>query len=290
MVGNQIVNLLLTGLSVGAVYAIMAIGLSFVYSITHVLNYAQGAMFTWSAYIAWVLSQGYAHLPYGVVVAVTIPTMLAFGYVFERGLIAPLRRFKGWQMSAVIVTLGAALLLDNLALVVFGTPPKKIPNLVEGNLSLGNYSLTRHEVITIAGALATIWALDLFLRRVRVGTAMQALVQDTAGARIVGIPTDKMFSYAFAIAAALAALSGILLAPKILVYPSVGWLVFIKAFVVMVFGGVGSLKGTAIAAFFLATLEAFVAFYVGAIWSTPIFIVLLVIMLTIRPKGLFGTW
>lgn len=290
MIGNQIVSLLLSGLALGAVYAMMAIGLSFVYGITHVLNYAQGAMFTWSAYTAWVLSAGYLHLPYPLVVVITIPTMMVFGFVFEKALIAPLRRFHGWEMSAVIVTLGAALLLDNLALVLFGTPPKKIPMLLEGNVSVGEFSLTRHEAITVVVALGVIWGLNLFLKKARAGMAMRALVQDTEGARIVGIPTGMMFSYAFAIAAGLAGISGILLAPKILVYPSVGWLIFVKAFVVMVFGGVGSLTGTAVAAFLLATLEAFVAFYIGAIWAMPIFIVVLVVMLTVRPRGLFGTW
>ena len=99
-----------------------------------------------------------------------------------------------------------------------------------------------------------------------------------------------MFSYAFAIAGGLAGLSAVLLAPKVLVYPSVGWLVFVKAFVVMVAGGLGSFKGTAIAAFVLATLEAFIAFYVGGIWGMPVFVVVLVVMLTVRPRGLFGRW
>jgi len=286
----QIVNLLITGVTVGSVYAIMAIGLSFVYSVTNVLNYAQGAMFTWSAYIAWMLSSGYFRLPYFLVIVITLPVMLIFGFVFEKALIAPLRRFKGWEMSAIIVTLGSALLLDNLALVLFGTPPKQVPHLAEGNLTLGGFSVTKHEFITLIVALVTIILLVQFSKRVRAGMAMQALAQDITGARIVGIPTGRMFSYAFAIAGVLAGLGGILLAPKVLVYPSVGWLVFVKAFVVMVFGGLGSYKGTAIAAFVLATLEAFVAYYVGAIWGMPAFIVVLVIMLSVRPRGLFGRW
>ncbi|MCL4552246.1 MAG: branched-chain amino acid ABC transporter permease [Candidatus Marsarchaeota archaeon] len=286
----QIVNLLITGITVGSVYAIMAIGLSFVYSITNVLNYAQGAMFTWSAYIAWMLSKGYVHLPYFVVIIITLPAMLVFGFVFEKVLIAPLRRFKGWEMSAIIVTLGSALLLDNLALVLFGTPPKQIPHLAEGNLSVGRFSVTKHEFITLVVSVVIIVILIQFLKRVRAGPAMQALAQDITGSRIVGISTGRMFGYAFAIAGGLAGVAGILLAPKVLVYPSVGWLVFVKAFVVMVFGGLGSFKGTAVAAFVLATLEAFVAFYVGAIWGMPLFIVVLVVMLSIRPRGLFGRW
>jgi branched-chain amino acid transport system permease protein len=145
-------------------------------------------------------------------------------------------------------------------------------------------------MVTLVVALSLVFLLILFLGKVREGMAMQGVAQDMIGARMVGIPINRIFSYAFAIAAALAGISAILLAPKILVYPAVGWLVFVKAFVIMVFGGVGSIKGTAVAAFILAMVEAFVTFYVGGIWGMPIFILVLVIMLTIRPRGLFGTW
>lgn len=290
MSGSVLGNLLITGITLGSVYAIMAIGLSFVYSVTNVLNYSQGAMFTWGAYLAWVLSSGRLNLPYGLVIVIILPTMLAVGFLFEKAFIAPLRRFKGWQMSAIIVTLGVALLADNLALVLFGTPPKKIPFLAEGSVSLSSFSVTNHELITLVAALATIALLAQFLRRVRAGMAMRALAEDISGARMVGIPTGRMFGYAFAVGGGLAGLGAVLLAPKILVYPSVGWLVFVKAFVVMVFGGLGSYLGTAVAAFILATLEAFVAYYIGAIWGLPLFILILVIMLTIRPRGLFGRW
>jgi branched-chain amino acid transport system permease protein len=290
MTANQIVSLLITGITLGSIYTIMAIGLSFVYSVTNVLNYTHGAMFTWGAYVAWMLSSGYIHLPYALVVVLTIIAMFIFGFVFEKALISPLRRFKGWEMSAIIVTLGSALLLDNLALVLFGTPPKQIPYLAKGNLTEGTFGITNHEMITVVAAVVTVVLLVLFTKRVKVGMAMQALSQDITGARIVGIPTGRMFSYAFAIAGGLAGLSAVLLAPKVLVYPSVGWLVFVKAFVVMVAGGLGSFKGTAIAAFVLATLEAFIAFYVGGIWGMPVFVVVLVVMLTVRPRGLFGRW
>lgn len=290
MTVEQAVNLVIIGVTLGAVYAIMALGLSFIYGITKIFNYAHGAFFTWGAYIAWMLSSGYLHLPYPAVVIITVVVMFLFGLGYEKALMYPLRRFPEWGMTAIIVTLGSALLLDNLALVLFGSRGKKIPYLVEGNFTLGEFLITKHEVITLVAALAIMFLLMLFLKKVRAGMAMRALAQDTIGARIVGIPTDKMFSYAFAIAAALAGISGILLTPKILVYPTVGWLVFVKAFVVMVFGGLGSIKGTVVAAFILAMVEAFVAFYIGGIWGMPVFILVLIIMLTIRPRGLFGTW
>jgi branched-chain amino acid transport system permease protein len=290
MTAEQAVNLVIIGVTLGAVYAVMALGLSFIYGITKIFNYAHGAFFTWGAYIAYVLSTGYLHLPYAAVVAITVPTMFLFGLGYEKALMYPLRRFPGWGMTAIIVTLGSALLLDNLALVLFGSRSKRMPCLVEGSFALGDFAITKHEVVTLVVALAVVFLLILFLGKVREGMAMQGVAQDPIGARIVGIPINRIFSYTFAIAAALAGISAILLAPKILVYPTVGWLVFVKAFVVMVFGGVGSIKGTAVAAFILAMVEAFVTFYVGGIWGMPIFVLVLIIMLTFRPRGLFGTW
>lgn len=290
MTADQVGNLLIIGVTLGAVYAVMALGLTFVYGVTKIFNYAQGAFFTWGAYFAWMLSAGYAQLPYPAVVIITVVIMFFFGWGYEKVLMYPLRRYPGWGMTAIIVTLGSALLLDNLALVIFGTPPKRIPYLVEGIFTLGGFQITRHEVVTLVAALVIMVLLILFLGKVRQGMAMQGVAQDTMGARIVGIPINRLFSFTFAIAAALAGIGAILLAPKVLIYPTVGWLVFVKAFVVMVFGGVGSIKGAVIAAFILAMVEAFVTFHIGAVWGMPVFILVLIIMLTVRPRGLFGTW
>jgi len=143
MIVEQIGNLLIVGVTLGAVYAIMAMGLTFVYGVTKVFNYAQGAFFTWGAYIAFMLSTEYLHLPYAAVAILTVIIMFLFGLGYEKVLIYPLRRFPKWDMTALIVTLGSALLLDNLALVVFGNRPKRIPYLVEGNFTLGNFLITK---------------------------------------------------------------------------------------------------------------------------------------------------
>lgn len=287
---DQAINLFIIGITLGSVYAVMALGLSFIYGITKIFNYAQGAFFTWGAYIAWMLSEKYLELPYAIAGIITVAVMYLFGLGYEKVCMYPLRRFPRWDMTAIIVTLGSALLLDNLALVLFGGRAKRLPYLADGNFTLHNIVITNHELITLVVALIVVVLLVFFFEKVKTGMAMQAVAQDGIGARMVGIPINKIFSHAFAMSASLAGISAILLAPKVLVYPTVGWLVFVKAFVIMVFGGVGSIKGTAIAAFILAMVEAFVTFYLGATWGMPIFILVLIIMFTFKPKGLFGTW
>ncbi len=120
--------------------------------------------------------------------------------------------------------------------------------------------------------------------------ALRAVSQDIVGAKIVGMPINNLYSLSFGIAAGLSAIAAILLVPRTLLYPSVGWVILLKAFVIMILGGLGNLKGTVIAAFIVSILEVFSTYLLGAIWALPIYLGLMIIVLVIRPKGLFGSW
>ena len=120
--------------------------------------------------------------------------------------------------------------------------------------------------------------------------ALRAVSQDNVGAKIIGVPLNAMYSMAFGIAGLLSAVAVILLAPRTLLYPLVGWTTMLKAFVVMVLGGLGNIKGTMIAAFALAIVEIFSSFFFGGIWAMPLFLAILVVILVFKPKGLFGSW
>jgi len=119
---------------------------------------------------------------------------------------------------------------------------------------------------------------------------MRGVAQDEIGANIVGIPINRMYGYSFAIAALLAGVSAVLLIPRLPLFPAMGWVIFVKAFVVLIFGGMGSIKGVVIAAFILAIMEVFATSFLGAVWSLPVCLIVLVIVLVFRPKGLFGVW
>jgi len=284
------INLLLAGVTLGAVYMLMAMGLTLVYGVTRVFNYAQGSFFTWGGYIAWYLAAGYFALNYYLVIPITLVIMFLFGLIFEKGIILPLRRQPGWEFTVIIVTLGASLVLDNLILVVFGPLSKTIPHLIEGTLIFGEFAIAWHDVIMLLVGISVFFALQLFLSKTWTGMALRAVSQDNVGAKIVGLPLNRLYSIAFGIAGLLSAIAVILLAPRTLLYPLVGWTTLLKAFVVMVLGGLGNIKGTAIAAFALSIVEIFSAYYLGGIWAMPLFLVILVIVLVFRPKGLFGSW
>lgn len=282
-------NLLLAGVTLGAVYVLMAIGLTIVYGVTKVFNYAQGSFFCWGGYFAWYLIERF-QWNYLISILVTIVISFFFGILFENIIVLPLRRFPNWEFTVIIVTLGCALLLDNLILVLFGPLSKTLPFLMEGVITFGNFTISIHNILMILIAMAILVTLDLFLKKTRTGMAMRAVSQDITGAKIVGLPVNRLYSYSFGIATMLSAMSAILLIPRTLLYPLVGWTILLKAFVVIVLGGLGNIKGTIIAAIILSIVEIFTSYLIGGIWAMPIFIIIMIVVLIFKPKGLFGTW
>jgi branched-chain amino acid transport system permease protein len=290
MTTDTFINLLLAGITLGAVYLLMAMGLTLVYGVTKVFNYAQGSFFTWGGYLAWYLSVGSLHWNYYLVIPITIFIMFIFGVVFQNLIILPLRKQPGWDFTVIIVTLGCALILDNLALVTFGPLSKTIPHLLQGNITFGEFAIAQHDLIMLAVSLVVLGVLAVFLSKTWTGMGLRAVSQDNVGAMIVGLPLNNMYSVAFGIAAVFAAIAAILLAPRTLLYPQVGWTTLLKSFVVMVLGGLGNIKGTVIAAFMLSIAEVFASYFFGGIWALPIFLVVLIVILVFKPKGLFGQW
>lgn len=289
MILDQLINILISGIKLSVIYCLMALGFTIVYGVGKIFNYAHGAFFTWGAYIAWFLSAGFFHLNYILSFVLTIPIMFLFGVVFERITIYPLRKRPNWTIAVFIVTLGAALFLDSLALVCFGPRFKRLPPLLEGTYNFSGYVIGRHDALLVIIVIFIVVVLGLFLSKSREGMVMRAVSQDTLGARISGVPIDRVFSGTFGISAVLAGISGMLLTPKTLLFPVVGWPILFKAFVIVVFGGLGSIQGTIYAAFILGMVEAFVAFYIGGIWGLPVFLIILMVVLVARPQGLFGT-
>lgn len=282
-------QVLITGIINSAIYAVMATGLTLVYGATRILNFAHGSFFAWGAYLAWFFSVGYFRMNYALTVVITIFIMFLFGLTFERIVSYPLRRHPEWQINIIIVTLGAALFLDNLALVSFGPRVKRIPRLLAGTVDIAGVIVDRHDIVIVIVASAILLLLGVFLKKTWYGMAVRAVAQDSTGAQIVGLDMTRVFMYTVGISSALAGISGILLAPKTLIFPHVGWDVFTKAFVITVLGGLGSVKGTLYAAIILGMVEVFVTLFLGAVWGLPVFMGVLLLVLMSRPKGLFGT-
>ena len=285
---HEFISVLISGLSNASVYALMAMGMALVYGVSKVFNFAYGSFFSLAGYLAWVLfARG---LGYPLVVPIVVAVMFAFGMAADRFLIRPVRVQKEWETLVVIATLGIALIIDSADLIIFGPFLKQLPPLAHGTVSLGGFVVSVQDIVIFVAAVLTIAVLLLFLQMTKPGMAIRAVAQDTDGAQVVGIRHNTVFNYTFAIAAALAAIAGILLASRYFVSYKVGWDILLKAWVITAVGGMGSMMGAALAGVFLALLEAVVAWRFGATMTTFVWFAVLIVLFVVRPKGIMGRW
>lgn len=286
---TPIINAIISGIILGALYAVMSMGLTLIYGVGRMFNFAHGAFIFWGGYFTWFF-YARSNLSYSVSVVLGIIILFVFGLIIDRIILQTLRKKPDFGIISVLVTLGLAIIMGNAGDVIFGTRIKTIPKIIDGFLKVGAFTITYHDIATLVISVAILLFLELFLRKTTVGTALRAISQDNIGARIVGINLDRLFALTLALSAALGGISGVLLAPRFFIASFVGWETLFKAVVIVIFGGLGSVKGTLLSAFILGTLEAFVSMYMGMFWVAPMWFILLVTVLFIRPKGLFGEW
>ncbi len=275
------------GLVIGSSYVLMAAGFSLIWGIMGVLNLAHGEFYMLGAYIAYYVSSLLGFNPIMSAI-VAMAAMFFFGIAFERALLSPLYGRKGWEMSTVLITVGASILIQNLALVIFGEKYKGLPMYFEGELEIWKIVLSYDRLVVFLVGIFLIALLWYLLKYTRVGMAMRAVSQNQEGAYLTGINVHKIFYLAFGLSAAFAAAGGALLAPIYFVYPTVGAGPLLMAFAIVIFGGFGSVKGAIVAGFLLGVFESLVVLMVSSAWKDVFIFVLVIIVLTVRPRGLFG--
>ena len=287
---NIFAQAIISGLVIGSIYAVMTIGLTLVYGCLRTLNMAQGSFGMIGAYAAWLGLTKLGLDPwFGLILAALAAA--AFGMLTHVVAVQPLlgRKDIDFEMTAYISTLVVSIILTNAAILVFGARNKAIPPLFEGRLHLfGSVGLTWHSIIMAAIAFASLAVLSLFLSRTRHGLSITAVAQDLDAARLMGVKTSMVYLLTMALAGVVGGIAGVLLAPLYFVSPISGDLPLLKGLIVAIFAGLGSFKGTVYAALAIGLVESFVSAYVGAIWSLPILFVLIVMVMLVRPYGLFG--
>lgn len=275
------------GLVIGSSYVLMAAGFSLIWGIMGVLNLAHGEFYMLGAYIAYYVSSLLGFNPIMSAI-VAMAAMFFFGIAFERALLSPLYGRKGWEMSTVLITVGASILIQNLALVIFGEKYKGLPMYFEGELEIWKIVLSYDRLVVFLVGIFLIALLWYLLKYTRVGMAMRAVSQNQEGAYLTGINVHKIFYLAFGLSAAFAAAGGALLAPIYFVYPTVGAGPLLMAFAIVIFGGFGSVKGAIVAGFLLGVFESLVVLMISSAWKDVFVFILVIIVLTVRPRGLFG--
>jgi len=285
----EIIDVIISGLTNGSVYALMAVGLTLVYGVTKAFNFAYGSFFNLGGYFAWILINfvGLVGGYFSIFLAV-IPLMFVVGYGLEKTMVAPLRKRDEWEMKVMMLTLGLALFMDNLYAVVFGGRVKSLPPILEGTLEIGNLIFSYQDIMIFFLSITGILLFGWMLNNTRIGMAVQAVAQNPQGAKIVGIPKNRIFAATFAISTAMVGFGGILLSQKYFISPMSGGAIMIKSWVITAFGGMGSIRGGLVAAFIIGMLEAFVGWTFGMSYGMIALFVLLLTTLAIRPQGLMG--
>jgi branched-chain amino acid transport system permease protein len=279
-----------SGLVTGSIYAVMTVGMTLIYGTLRTLNMTQGAMVMIGGYVAWMVFDGLGWGPIlgGVAAAVV---GFAFGVAIQQAAIRPLigRRGVDFEMTAFISTFAVAIVLSNVALQIYGARSKAVPPVIHGRLHLlEGISVSWHSVVVAGIAVGTLLALGAFLSKTRYGLAISAVAQQLDAARLMGIPAQRVYNLTMGVSSALAAIAGVLLASIFFVSPNAGDLPLLKALIVAIFGGLGSVRGTILAAYIIGLAEALVSLYFGVKWSLPLLFLSIMIVMLVRPTGLLG--
>lgn len=285
----ELVDVIISGLTNGSVYALMAVGLTLVYGVTKAFNFAYGSFFNLGGYCAWLIiaSVGLVGGYFSIFLAV-VPVMFAVGYGLEKAMVAPLRKRSDWENKVMMLTLGLSLFMDNLYVAVFGGRVKSLPPILSGSITFGELVLNYQDIMIFILSVTGILFFGWILNNTRIGMAVQAVAQNPVGAKIVGVPQERIFGATFAISTAMVGFAGILLSQKYFISPMSGGAIMIKSWVITAFGGMGSIRGGLYAAFIVGMLEAFVGWQFGMSYSMIALFILLLTTLVVRPQGLMG--
>ncbi len=286
MAWDLLLPAVLDGLTNGAVYALVALGLTLIYGVLHIINFAHGSLLMLALYAAYFLYSLLGISPYAAL-PILMPAFFALGYGVQRWIVAPASH--GREQNVLMITLGLAIVLDNLALYAFTSTTRSIDLPLAGeSIDFGVAVIGVPKLIACAGALLLAGALWLMLARTDLGRAIRAVAREPEGARLVGIRVERIYAITFGIGTACVAASACLLLPSFYVTPQVGYAFVLIAFTTVVLGGMGSLPGALLAGLLLGVIEAVSGLYLGeSLGQLGIYAVFILILL-FRPTGLFG--
>ncbi len=280
---------LINGLSLGSVYAIIALGYTMVYGIAKMLNFAHGDIIMVGGYVCFC-AFNYLGLPTGVGVLLSIVACTVLGIVIERLAYKPLRNAP--SLDVLITAIGVSYFLQNAALLIWGSDTKSFPsvvNLPSVSLFGGQLVVSAITIITVIAGVVVMVGLTMFTGKTRMGKAMRACSEDRGAATLMGINVNSTISLTFAIGSGLAAVAGVLMCsayPTLI--PTTGSLPGIKAFTAAVIGGIGSIPGAFVGGLVLGVIEIFAKAYVGTQLADAIVFGVLIVVLLVKPSGLLG--
>ncbi|MBR4056714.1 MAG: branched-chain amino acid ABC transporter permease [Oscillospiraceae bacterium] len=281
------IQTLISGLSLGSIYALIALGYTMVYGIAKMLNFAHGDVIMIGAYagIVTVMSLG---LPPVIAIILSIVICAVLGMLIEFLAYKPLRSAP--SLSVLITAIGVSYFLQNIALLIFGSQQRAYPTIADfPTYNIGGIQIDGITILTLAVTAVIMIALTLFINKTKLGKAMRAVSEDKAAASLMGISVNRTITMTFAIGSALAAFASIFYGMTyVYIKPTTGAMPGIKAFTAAVFGGIGSIPGAMLGGILLGLIEQFSKTYISTLWADAIVFGVLVVVLVVKPTGLLG--
>ncbi|MDI6812019.1 MAG: branched-chain amino acid ABC transporter permease [Desulfitobacteriaceae bacterium] len=280
------IQLLISGLAMGSIYALVALGIVVIANAVNVVNFAQGENVMLGAYVAATLTLT-LHLPILAAYVISIILLALYGYIFQKVAYYPLR--KKPFITVVVATIGVSMFLKNAARIIWGPQPIYFAGpFGESMIRVGGISINAQNILIIVVTLALVVFQHFFFAKTSLGRQMQATAQDQEAATLMGIKVSRMIAFTFIYSSMLAAAAGVLLAPIFYVSADMGANLGLKAFAASIIGGFGSVPGAILGGLFLGVLEIFAAAYVSSLYKDAFAFIVLILILAFMPRGLFG--
>jgi branched-chain amino acid transport system permease protein len=283
-VSTLLAQALVNGVIIGLLYLLMAVGFTLVFGVMRIVNFAHGEFYMLGAFSAYLLVSHY-QMPFIAAVGLAFVIALVLGWVIEELVLKP---FRHDELNGMIATIGLAMILQAGALMLYGPDPQFMPAVAEGIVSIGGVVLPMSRLYVVVFSVAVLVALYVFLGHSRNGRALRAVVQDMEIATAQGIRARLIYPLGFGIGVGLAAIAGALMAPLFSVSPFIGATPLLKAFVVVILGGLGSIPGAALASLLLGVTESVASTFMNNSIAEILILVLVMLVLVLRPSGLLG--
>lgn len=284
MIGQQIFN----GLTLGMAYALIAVGYSLVFGILRLVNFSHGSIYAFGAHAALL----FVSIQLGVVPAIMLSLLLTgvLGILIDKTALEPLRKKKSMPIASLITTIGISNIIQNLLTASFGSQKKAFPALFNfGVISIGKLQISWTQICMCIVSLALMLLLVAVVHKTKVGLAMRACEQNAKAANLMGINVNFVISFTFFLGGVSAAIAGSLISGYYqIVYPNMGYMAGLKAFAAAVLGGIGSLPGALVGGLLVGVTESMAATFLGSTYRDCMAFIILIIMLIVRPNGLFG--
>ncbi len=283
------VQQLFNGITLGVIYALIAVGYSLVFGILRIVNFSHGSVYAFGAYITLLVTISFS---WGLLPAIVVSLFVTgcLGYIIDLTALKPLRKKKSPPIATLITTIGISYIIQNMLMIVFGSESKFFPKIFDfGIVYIGGVKFQSTQLFILAVSLLLLLGLTLFIHKTKIGLAMRGVEQNMVAAHLVGVPVNRVIGLTFFLGGATASIAATLVSGNYqIVYPLMGFMTGLKAFSASVLGGIGVLHGAVIGGLIIGVCESLAGTYIDGGIKDAVAFVILILVIIIKPTGLFG--